>query len=136
MSHHPTRRTLLKVFAAIVVQGLSWAAVPASAYARVRDLSAVDPLEHTLRTLFPDKDTASAMARRYREHYPAMAANALPNVRRLLAPYFGEPTLIAGAIKQQRSIDFAQGNSVIINGWVVARCEADLCSAALQFLDV
>ncbi len=136
MSHRPTRRTVLKAFAAIVVQGIGWAAVPASAYARVRAPFPVDPLKHTLQTLFPDGVTASAMAHRYREHYPTMAANALPNVRRLLAPYYGEPKLIARAIKQQRSTDFAQGDSVIINGWVVARCEADLCTAALLFLDV
>jgi len=130
------RRAVLKALVAVGIQGLGWFAVPVSVSARKQDLFQSSLLKNTLMALFSDKECARSVGRRYLGLHPEKASSAIPRIRRLLEQCNYDQSLIFNTLKQQRTMDFAASESVIIEGWIVARCEADLCAAFSILTDV
>ena len=84
-------------------------------------------LEHVLAKLFVDRDGARAVGYSYLALFPETARGALAS-RTLLAPRPGASAL-AVALTRRRQEEFARSETVTIGGWVLARCEADMCAA-------
>ena len=70
--------------------------------------------------LFKDTESARAVGMSYLAMYPDIAGDAVDRVHSLIIPEH--------LTRQQRD-DFTHGRTVVIDGWVLARCEADLCAA-------
>lgn len=134
MATNVKRRALLKTIAAGLL-GAAAGAMPLVAGARNGDTSPSDPLSRALLTLLPDHVPARAAGRRYLAGDATGSSGAVERCRALLAPYYGEPLLLAAALRRRRAFDFAHRDSVVLDGWVLARCEADLCAALTLLTD-
>lgn len=128
MSADIHRRTVLKIIAAASAQGLMWGLFPSPA--RSDEPSRREALRHALREIFPDHRHALSVGRRYL-HQDATASLSLRRVDEWLGPYIHDASRIAAVIRDRRASDFARRDSIVIDGWVLARCEADLCAAML-----
>jgi hypothetical protein len=126
-----TRRDYLKSAAAALL-GLFGQRAGAGAAISMHLRSAEDRvLKRRLEQLFSDTDSAKAVGSQYLFTFPGSAGGALDRVRALAASsrFHGANVSLGERIVSQCREDFASGESVIINGWVIARCEADLCAA-------
>lgn len=89
---------------------------------------AAGPFVDRLVALFTDREDARAVGRAFLATHPAEADRA-----RLLAALAGleqiqTPTGLRQAFAGFRERDFQAGDIVIVDGWVLARCEARLCA--------
>lgn len=82
--------------------------------------------------LWTNRDSARRVGERYLAQAPEEADPA-----RLAADLFGgvavdgaSPRRLRRHIDHRRARDFAQGDTVIVDGWVMARTEARLCALA------
>ncbi len=77
---------------------------------------------------FKHPDSAIAIGRRYLSHYPDGAgARALADdLRRAGA---GDPTAARSALRVRVREDFERGDTVLLDGWVLARSECRACAA-------
>lgn len=104
------RRTML-AFAAVV---------PACAVAKASVRA--DPLAHALRRIFGRGASIREFGRKFRTH----DANA---ATRLLARLDGvQEVAVRTQIDALRKEDFSAGRVVVIDGWVLARAEAEACA--------
>ena len=88
-------------------------------------------LTQKIEQLFSDTDSARVVGLRYLAESPGSAYGALDRVRELADASYrhGAKASFEEQLVRQRRDDFASCKSVIIDGWVMARCEADLCAA-------
>lgn len=87
-------------------------------------------------TLFKDPEGAAAVGRRYLALYPEDAdADRLTSILfdRAVPPGASADALRA-TLSRRRQRDFAEGETVVVDGWLLARSEARACalSALLQ----
>ncbi len=82
-------------------------------------------LKRLVERYFKDTQSACAVGLRYQSLHPDLAADAVQRVRDLL----DMPHYEGKCLNRTRTADFASGHTVVIDGWVLARCEADLCAA-------
>jgi hypothetical protein len=77
---------------------------------------------------FKHRDSAIAIGRRYLNSYPD---DALPAVlaRDLRRAGAGDPAAARAALRAQVRQDFEHGDTVLLDGWVLARSECRACAA-------
>jgi hypothetical protein len=89
-------------------------------------------LRRLIEPLFTDMASARAVGRSYIAAFPDIAAGAAGRIRDLLlTPRQRQRGFPERLLSGQRRDDFSSGRTVVIDGWVIARCEADLCAALL-----
>jgi hypothetical protein len=89
-------------------------------------------LRRLIEPLFTDVASARAVGRSYIAAFPDIAAGAAGRIRELLlTPRQRQRDFPERLLSVQRRDDFSSGRTVVIDGWVIARCEADLCAALL-----
>ncbi len=103
---------------------------PAAAIAHHSSQFPSNAIETELKTLFSSIENARAVGRRYLILFPDEAnrrfllENSVLNaLRRWPAT---DRASLRKALCRQRSQEFLNGNTVILDGWVLARCEAHL----------
>lgn len=77
-------------------------------------------LRKLLESYFSGTENPRSVGMDYLAQHPEMAKGAIERTRKCLSP--------ASCLSRQQHEDFAKGRTVIIGGWVYARCEADLCA--------
>ena len=85
-------------------------------------------LRQLVEQLFKDTASARAVGLGYLAMHPETAADAVNRVHDFLVPACDDRECLT----RQRREDFTCGRTVIIDGWVLARCEADLCAALVS----
>lgn len=85
-------------------------------------------LRSMLMNIFPDPAAPQALGQAYLERYPAEA-----DVRLLMRSFQDDADLpeardLAQRLGERRSRDFRDGDTVVVEGWVLARSEARLCA--------
>jgi hypothetical protein len=78
------------------------------------------------KTMFGDPRLAASIGRRHRVIDPAAAARGRALVRRLAA---GGSERAAHALRRTIADDLARLDVTVVDGWVMARAEADFCAA-------
>lgn len=82
--------------------------------------------------LFSDVESAREVGRRYLARFPDQANHTLLLERSGLAGLPqdspAEPTLLRKALDRRRQQDFLTGNTVTLDGWILAQSEVDLCA--------
>jgi len=123
------RRVHLRSLVALGICVYGWAAKPVSA--RIAPGKKAEPvaLERALAKLFAERDGACTVGYSYLALCPESARGAVERARTLLGPNTHSTIALAEALTRQRQDDFARSETVILEGWVLARCEADLCAA-------
>lgn len=86
------------------------------------------PPVHGLADLFTDTAAARAVGEAYLRAHPGAAHRAQLLAGAGLDP-LGPRSLSRAAFERRRQRDFAQGDTLLIEGWLVAR--AELCACAL-----
>lgn len=82
-----------------------------------------------LRELLSVPDDAVAVGSRFLQLYPSYAdRETLWRYLGVPAEFSGSKASLAQRMVEQRDLDYRQGNLVVIDGWVVARCEAAVCA--------
>jgi hypothetical protein len=81
--------------------------------------------EQRIKALFSDTENARAVGLGYLATHADMAFDAVNRVENFFASALSEQEWLT----RQRREDFTQGRTVTVDGWVLARCEADLCAA-------
>lgn len=79
-----------------------------------------------LEALLPRTDDAAVVGRAYLAQYATEADAGL--LRRRLVSLTAEPRRLRAAIGERIRRDFAEGDTVRIEGWVLSRTEARLCA--------
>lgn len=91
-----------------------------------------NPIEAQIEPLFSDVESARALGRRYLARFPDHADRALLLRRSGLADFPGDPpteaTLLKTALDHRRKQDFLAGDTVILDGWMLAQSEVCLCA--------
>jgi hypothetical protein len=123
------RRTYLRSLVALGLLVSGGAAKPASAHSVQVTESDKETLESVLAKLFVDRDGACAVGYSYLALFPETARGALVRVRTLFVSRTTGASRFAKALTRRRQEEFARSEIVIIGGWVLARCEADMCAA-------
>lgn len=113
---------MLAVFAA----GLTWIIGPRAA-------SASDfhtELRLSLERIIGDRDGARQLGALYLTRHPATVDDLLRESGGFPAAAFGAHgrKALARALIDRRTADFAAGRTVVLDGWVVARSEAQVCA--------
>jgi hypothetical protein len=123
------RRTHLISLVALGICVSGWTARPI--YARIAQDKKADTkaLERVLAMLFAECDGARAVGYLYLAEFPESAHGVLERARALLGPLNHGATALAETLTRQRQEEFARSETVILGGWVLARCEADMCAA-------
>ncbi len=85
-------------------------------------------LRALIAALFRDEAAACAVGRRCLAGLAVGEYGALERTRVLLAPISGGAQFRERLARQRRR-EFARGDTAIVNGWVLARSETDLCVA-------
>jgi len=85
-------------------------------------------LRAPIAALFRDEAAACAVGRRCLAGLAVGEYGALERTRVLLAPITGGAQFRERLARQRRR-EFARGDTAIVNGWVLARSETDLCVA-------
>ena len=81
-----------------------------------------------IESLFTDLSSARTVGLKYLSQHPNTAYGAIERVRTYAKPVTsGKGNDIRKCLSEQQQNDFASGDSIIIDGWVFARSEADLC---------
>lgn len=124
-----TRRELLGGLAGALVwlcgtranAGLSWPApIPGND----------DGLVGKIRSLVSDVASAQSVGARCLVECPEVAMGAIGRVRDLSDVRVAEsPARFRDKFVEQRRRDFLRGDTIVLDGWVLARCEADVCAA-------
>jgi hypothetical protein len=120
-----TRRSFSFSFVAVALT--SWLNKPSqAAFGHSADMWAA--ANQCLLSLFRDIDAPRALGDRYLAIYPADT-----NRRTLGADVFGtaktvDPQSMRTHLARRVSQDFTDGNTVIVDGWVLARSEARACA--------
>lgn len=91
-----------------------------------RHMSEAERLKRAVEALFADPDAARQVGAEYLAGFPDVACGALERIS--LAVSGSARVSLRSWLNRQKQTDFASGRSVIIDGWVLARCEADLCA--------
>lgn len=123
------RRTHLRSLVALGLCVCGWAANPVSARIAQGQKTDTEALGRVLAKLFVDRDGARAVGYSYLALFPETARGALARMRTLLVPRPPGAIALAEALTRRRQEEFARSETVIIGGWVLARCEADMCAA-------
>lgn len=82
-------------------------------------------VEETLRGIFRDLEAAKEVGRRVLEVHPK-EADPEPLIAALGRE--SDPTRLGAALLRRRRDELGKGQSLIVDGWVLARCEAQLCA--------
>jgi len=123
------RRALLRSLVALGVCVCGWVGKPVSARTAQDKKADAEALERVLAKLFAERDGAHAVGYLYLTAFPGTAHGALERARTLLGPHTHGTTALAETLTRQRQKEFARSETVILGGWVLARCEADMCAA-------
>lgn len=119
----PTRRRLVKLLATALCLG---ACRRQPVYLGVTPAARDDEYLHRLLTaFFDDPRAATAVGRHCIARFPVLADGAIERTHALLTATESLRTRFS----RQCRADFARGDTVILDGWLCARCEADLCTA-------
>lgn len=90
-------------------------------------------LKQLIESLFTDFSSARTVGLKYLSQHPKSASGAIERVQQYVKPVVsGERSDLRECLIKQQQNDFACGNSIIIDGWVFARSEADLCVTLLH----
>lgn len=122
------RRSFLQSFIAFGIYFYGWVANPVSARAAPGKETDTDKLERNLAKLFADREGSRAVGYAYLAMFPEISAGALERARTLLGPHIRDSTAFAEELIRRRQEEFARSETVVIGGWVLARCEADMCA--------
>ena len=106
-----------------------WTANPVSACSAPGKEMDTDKLERNLAKLFADREGPLAVGYAYLAICPEIANGALERVRTLLGLHIRGSTAFAEELMRRQQEEFAHSATVVIGGWVLARCEADMCAA-------
>lgn len=88
-----------------------------------------------LALVFKHPDSAIAIGRRYLGRYPDGAASqALAD--ELSRAGAGDPAAVRAALRARVRQDFERGDTVLLDGWVLARSECQACAALALAADV
>jgi len=123
------RRSFLQSLIAFGIYLCGWAANPVSACAAPGKETDTDKLERNLAKLFADREGPLAVGYAYLAMFPEIADAALECARTLLGPHIRGSTAFAEGLTRRRQEEFARSETVVIGGWVLARCEANMCAA-------
>lgn len=86
-------------------------------------------LKNILESYFSGTECPRSVGMDYLARHPEMAKGAIDRTRQWLSPAGrGQQDTPALCLARQQHEDFTNGRTVIIDGWVYARCEADLCA--------
>jgi hypothetical protein len=86
-------------------------------------------LKQLIESLFTDFSSARTVGLKYLAQHPKSASGAIERVQRYVRPVMsGERSDLRECLVKQQQNDFSCGDSIIIDGWVFARSEADLCA--------
>lgn len=88
-------------------------------------------IEHSLRALFSDIDAARVLGMRYIDLYPSEAQRiVLLDKLFLSAPRTSRE--LKTIISLEREYDFQNNRTIIIDGWILARTEAEVCALTVR----
>lgn len=87
-------------------------------------------LEAVVGELFSDVADAQVIGRRYLTLYPEKASRSvlLAELKMTYPLVAGQQTRLKKTLSQRRQQQFLEGDTVIVDGWVLARCEAQICA--------
>jgi hypothetical protein len=119
----------------LIVAGLAAApeialAAPTSGGSRTAG-QAHQPLARALRTILGDPDAARALGRAYLGREPGAVHGVMELARDLMAAAARGPEAVRRRVAMRRECDWRAGNVVVVDGWVLARTEAELCTLTL-----
>ena len=122
------RRSFL--VSAIVVALLPWLAKPSFAACGPRGPrgAARTKAERCLVSLFSDLDAPRAVGGRYLALYPAEADRAALRAGLIDSAWTLDRKALRAWLVRRCTQDFRNGNTVIVDGWVLARTEARACA--------
>lgn len=90
-------------------------------------------LKQLIESLFTDISSARTVGLKYLAQHPKSASSAIERVQQYVRPVVsGESGDLRECLVKQQKNDFASGDSIIIDGWVFARSEADLCATLVH----
>jgi hypothetical protein len=89
-----------------------------------------ESIEAVVGNLFSDVTDAQVIGRRYLTLYPEKANRGvlLAELKMTYPLLAGHWTQLKKALYQRRQQQFLESDTVIIDGWILARCEAQLCA--------
>jgi len=123
------REFILSLTAALLCSFGRFAGASATIAANNR-LAEDELLKLRIGKMFTDTEAARQVGLEYMALFPEMAGGALGRIGGfVVSSTRGKSTSFRRWLKRQRREDFTNGKSIIINSWVLARCEADLCAA-------
>lgn len=122
-----TRRRLLSWCAALaLVPGAAGVAAGAMPEPAPDDLSS--HMRDLLGEIFGDRAAAQALGEAYLRRYPTRPESA-EVMKDLLADHSPRDAAALGRLVTERRVrDFREGRTVVLDGWVLARSEAQLCA--------
>ncbi|MEE9494522.1 MAG: hypothetical protein V3W04_14230 [Gammaproteobacteria bacterium] len=92
---------------------------------------ATSTLARNLSRLFSSPKNASAIGQRYIELYPEkMSSTQLANDLgdEIIKLALSGDNMLKQRIARQQQNDFSEGNTVIVNNWILSRTEASVCA--------
>jgi hypothetical protein len=104
--------------------------LPRSRSARVFSLAKAN-IEHSLRELFSDIDAARGLGKRYMDLYPR-EAQRIVLLDKLLLSAPGTSRELKTIISREREYDFRDNRTIIIDGWLLARTEVEVCALTIM----
>lgn len=122
-----TRRRLLSWGAALaLVPGAAGVAAGAVQDRAPDDLSS--RMRELLEEIFGDRAAPKALGEAYLRRYPRRADSA-EVMKDLLADHSPRDAAALGRlVAERRARDFREGRTVVLDGWILARSEAQLCA--------
>ena len=88
-----------------------------------------DQLKQLIESLFTDLSSARTVGLKYLSQHPKAASGAIERVRQYVKPVAsGEKNDLRDCLFKQQQNDFSCGDSIVIDGWVFAQSEADICA--------
>jgi len=122
-----TRRKLLS-WGAVIALLPGAAGVAAGA---MRDWAPDDLAAHMrdlLREIFGDRAAAKALGEAYLRRYP-IPPDPADVMRDLFEDHFPrDASALARLVSERRVRDFGEGRTIVLDGWILARSEAQLCA--------
>jgi len=81
--------------------------------------------------LFSDLDPARSLGKRYLDLYPQGTQRALILAEHIQSAQLRTSNELKKMLVRQRELDFQNGRTVLIDGWLLARTEVEVCALTI-----
>lgn len=85
-------------------------------------------LKRSLLELFTDQNSSRLLGKRYLDLYPHHRARAILLGKRIQSLQPQTSTDLKRMLSRQRESDFQNGETVLVDGWLLARTEVEACA--------